>query len=305
MSGRLVLLGTKGGPAIRPGGPWPTSTLLELGGRRIVIDCGLGVTRGLTDAGLSLKALDLVFVTHLHSDHALELGPLIHTAWTAGLATPVKVFGPVGLNRYWQGFLQSLEFDIETRIDDEGRPDLRQMVEIAEFGEGIVMGDGELEVRALRVDHPPVTECFALRFDCGGISVVVSADTAFFPPLAEFSRGADVLVHEAMLQAGVERLVARTGNGARLREHLMASHSLAEEAGTIAARAGVGRLVLNHLIPADDVEIGEADWIEAVRKTWSGPLTIGRDGHVLSVGGIQGGNREDRHETGNTQERNA
>ncbi|TIP38131.1 MAG: MBL fold metallo-hydrolase, partial [Mesorhizobium sp.] len=68
MSDRLVLLGSKGGPALRPGGPWPSSSLLELGGRTIVVDCGLGVTRGLVDAGISLKALDLVFITHLHSD---------------------------------------------------------------------------------------------------------------------------------------------------------------------------------------------------------------------------------------------
>ncbi|BBD37380.1 hydrolase [Aminobacter sp. Y103A] len=282
MSGRLVLLGTKGGPAIRPGGPWPTSTLLELGGRTVVVDCGLGVTRGVTDAGLSLKALDLVFITHLHSDHVLELGPLLHTAWTAGLATPVTLFGPVGLNRYWQSFVQALEFDIEIRIVDEGRPDLRKMVEVVEFGEGEVLSDGDLSVTALRVDHPPVTECFALRFEHQGTSIVFSADTAFFPPLADFARGADILLHEAMLEKGVERLVARTGNGARLREHLMASHSLAGEAGTIAARAGVGRLVLNHLIPADDPDIGEADWVEAVRKTWNGPLTIGRDGLVVT-----------------------
>lgn len=282
MSGRLVLLGTKGGPAIRPGGPWPTSTLLELGGRTVIVDCGLGVTRGVTDAGLSLKALDLVFITHLHSDHVLELGPLLHTAWTAGLATPVTLFGPVGLNRYWQSFVQALEFDIEIRIVDEGRPDLRKMVEVVEFGEGEVLSDGDLSVTALRVDHPPVTECFALRFEHQGTSIVFSADTAFFPPLADFARGADILLHEAMLEEGVERLVARTGNGARLREHLMASHSLAGEAGTIAARAGVGRLVLNHLIPADDPDIGEADWVEAVRKTWNGPLTIGRDGLVVT-----------------------
>lgn len=303
MSGRLVLLGTKGGPAIRPGGPWPTSTLLELGGRTVVVDCGLGVTRGLTDAGLSLKSLDLIFVTHLHSDHVLELGPLIHTAWTAGLATPVRLFGPVGLNRYWQKFVQALEFDIETRVDDEGRPDLRQMVEVVEFGEGEVLRDGALNVTALRVDHPPVTECFALRFEYSGTTVVFSADTALFPPLAEFARGADILLHEAMLEQGVERLVARTGNGARLKEHLMASHSLAGEAGTIAACAGVGRLVLNHLIPADDPDIGEAEWIEAVRKTWNGPLTIGRDGLVVVIEDDTVRTQEDPHETGDAEER--
>src|SRR5690606_12256589 len=98
-----------------------------------------------------------------------------------------------------------------------------------------------LRVTALRVDHPPVTDCFALRFEGNGRSVVFSADTAYFPPLADFAMGADVLVHEAMLEEGVDRLVARTGNGARLREHLLASHTFAADAGRIAARAGVGR----------------------------------------------------------------
>lgn len=275
---RLVLLGTKGGPALRPGGPWPSSSLLQLGGRTIVVDCGLGVTRGIVDAGLSLQSLDLIFVTHLHSDHVLELGPLIHTAWTAGLDRQVGVFGPAGTNALWQGFLASMRFDIETRIADEGRPDLASLVEVTEYAEGGVVDSGGLRVDALRVHHPPVRDCFALRFEHAGSSIVVSGDTAYFPPLAHFARNTDVLVHEAMLADGVDRLVARTGNGARLKQHLLASHSLAEEAGRIATLAGVGHLVLNHLIPADDPEITEADWIAAVRLSWSGPLTIGRDG---------------------------
>ncbi len=250
-----------------------------------MVDCGLGVTRGLIDAGIALKELDLIFITHLHSDHVLELGPLLHTAWTAGLASSVTVYGPRGVNRYWRKFLQALEFDIEIRIADEGRPDLRALVTVIEFDEGEVMQEDGLRVSSLKVDHPPVTECYALRFDHEAASVVFSADTAYFPPLAAFASRADLLVHEAMLEDGVERLVARTGNGARLRQHLLASHTFAEDAGRIAATAQVGRLVLNHLIPADDPLIGEADWINAVRKSWAGALTIGRDGLVVPLAG--------------------
>ncbi|ESZ46566.1 MBL fold metallo-hydrolase [Mesorhizobium sp. RSR565B] len=293
MNDRLVLLGSKGGPALRPGGPWPSSSLLELGGRTIVVDCGLGVTRGLVDSAVSLKALDLVFVTHLHSDHVLELGPLLHTAWTAGLASPVTLFGPPGTGQYWRRFCQAMEFDIEIRIVDEGRPDIREMASIVEFGEGEIFAQRGLKVSALRVDHPPVTDCFALRFDHAGKSIVFSADTAFFPPLAGFARNADILVHEAMLEEGIERLVARTGNGARLKEHLLASHSFAEQAGRIASDAGVKRLVLNHLIPADDAAIGEADWEAAVRKSWAGDLTIARDGLVVNLDGAKAASGEE------------
>ncbi|QEE44013.1 MBL fold metallo-hydrolase [Rhizobium sp. WL3] len=283
MTHMLTLLGTKGGPAIRPGGPNPTSMLLTLSGRRMVVDCGLGVSRGLVETGMSLKELDLVFITHLHSDHVLELGPLIHTAWTTGLDHPVTVYGPPGTHAVWTGFLASLAFDIETRIADEGRPDLASLVTVTEYGPGIVLQDGDLEVEALRVDHPPVTECFALKFKGSGKTVVFSADTAPFPPLADFARHADILVHEAMLPEGLDSIVRRTGNGSCLREHLVASHSFAADAAGIAQEAGVAMLVLNHLIPADDPVFTEEHWRAAVTPVFNGVVVVGRDGLTISL----------------------
>ncbi|WP_299863335.1 MBL fold metallo-hydrolase [uncultured Hoeflea sp.] len=283
MSDRLVILGSKGGPAIRPGGPSPTSSLIEIGGRRIVVDCGLGVSRGLVEAGVELPSLDLIAITHLHSDHVLELGPLLHTAWTAGLKTPVRVLGPKGLIALWDGFVASLIYDIDLRIEDEGRPDIRDLVEIEELGEGVWFEQDGVNIEALRVEHPPVTDCFALKISDGGRHIVFSADTAYFPPLAEFARDSDILVHEAMHPDGVERLVARTGNGERLKAHLIASHTMAADVGRIASAANTGHLVLNHLVPADDPAITEGDWIAQLRTTWVGPLTIGRDGLSLPL----------------------
>lgn len=275
---RLVILGSKGGPAIRPGGPSPTSSLLEIGGRRCVVDCGLGVTRGLVEAGVVLKELDLIFITHMHSDHVLELGPLLHTAWTTGLSTPVRVYGPSDLIEYWDGFLSSMRYDIDLRIEDEGRPDLRDLVGIHLLQEGDVsLGDSNVTVRALRVDHPPVVDCFALRFDVDNWSVVFSADTAYFPPLADFARGCDLLVHEAMLERGVDKIVEITGNGERLREHLLASHTMAPDAANIAETAGVKKLVLHHLIPADLPGFEASEWHDATRA-FSGETIISHDG---------------------------
>jgi ribonuclease BN (tRNA processing enzyme) len=278
---RLVLLGTKGGPAIRKGGPSPTANLLVIGGYPYVIDCGLGVTRGLVEAGLALPELRSIIITHLHSDHVLEMGPLIHTAWTAGLKEKVVVHGPAGTAAVWQGFLASLSYDIAIRIEDEGRPDLARMVEVREYGDGAVFTDERVKLTALRVLHPPVTDCFALRFDHGIGSVVFSADTTYVPPLAEFARGADILVHEAIYEPGVDRLVARVGNGAHLKQHLLASHTLAEDVGRIATEAGVGLLALHHLVPADDPLVTEQHWIDALRSHYHGPLVVGRDGLVL------------------------
>lgn len=279
----VALLGTKGGPAIRPGSSMPTSSLLSLGGQRVVVDCGLGVTRGLVDQGMALKDLDRIVVTHLHSDHYLELGPLLHTAWTAGLSTPVEVWGPEGLAEYWRHFLAAMAYDIAIRIGDEGRPDLAGLVAIRRIEAGRAFALGPLTVRAMATVHPPVP-CFALRFEGAGKAVVFSADTAPMPGMADFARGADLLVHEAMLAQALPALVARVGNGDdRLMRHLERAHTPAEAAARIAAEAGVGALALHHLIPADDPAFGPADWQAAVADHWQGPFHLGRDGLCLKI----------------------
>lgn len=47
--------------------------------------------------------------------------------------------------------------------------------------------------------------------------------------------------------------------------------------------AGVKHLVLHHLIPADDPQFGEADWVKALDGKWDGRLTVGRDGLVIPL----------------------
>jgi len=262
----------------------PTSSLLTLDAQQIVVDCGLGVTRGLVDQGMQLKDLGLIFITHLHSDHYLELGPLIHTAWTAGLKSPVKIWGPLGLATYWENFVASMLADIALRIADEGRPDIRNLVTIHVIEEGDFIQLGNLTVSAMRVDHPPLTDCFALSFRTPACHVVFSSDTCYFPALADFAKGADLLIHEAMLHAALAPLVARVGNGDdRLMQHLMRSHTTAQDAARIATAAGVRALALHHLLPSDDPDFGPADWDAAVSPHWSGPFHLGTDGLRIAL----------------------
>lgn len=272
-------MGTKGGPAIRPGSSMPTSHLLCLNGQRIVVDCGLGVTRGLVDQGMELKSLSTIFITHLHSDHYLELGPLLHTAWTAGLKTPVNVWGPPGLERYWHGFLQSMKDDIDLRIADEGRPDLEHLVAVHAIETETSVEIDAIAVAAIKTRHPPLVDCYALSFKTKHRHVVFSGDTAPLPELEIFAAGADLLVHEAMLEEALPALVARVGNGTeKLMQHLKNSHTPADQAAACAAAAGVKRLALVHLVPADDPQFTRADWEAAVTPFWDGPLFIGVDG---------------------------
>lgn len=274
----VTLLGTKGGPSLRKGSPSPSSSALQIDGQTILVDCGIGAARALVEAGIPLSSLDAIVITHLHSDHVLELGPLIYTAWTTDLVAPLTVYGPPGLGDYWANFLAAMAFDHGIRTVDDKRKPLSSLVNIREYVEGAVDARDGLTITALRVDHPPVTDCFALRFDTVSQSVVFSADTCYFPPLAEFAKGADMLVHEAMLGKGIDTLVARLKAAPGLRAHLLASHTMAEDVGRIAAQAEVGHLVLNHLVPADDPAITDNDWCQAIAQTWPGTVTVGKDG---------------------------
>ncbi len=282
MTDTLALLGVKGGPAIRPGSNMPTSMLLKLGGKTILIDAGLGVTRGICDQGVALTEIDLIVITHLHSDHYLELGPFFHTAWTAGLNRTIPVIGPKGLDAYWAGFQASMAFDIDLRMRDEGRCDFSSLADIQVIQDETAFGG--IAISSMRNIHPPITDTFALRFDTGEKGVVVSGDTAYMPEMATFAHGADLLIHEAMLREGVEALCARMTNGdARLRTHILRSHTDAADVGRIAKDAGVKQLAINHMVPDGDPDFTEQHWQVEVRKHWDGPFLLGQDGMVIPI----------------------
>src|SRR3954464_3935488 len=115
---RLVLLGNKGGPAIRAYAPSPSSNLLVWNNVPYVIDAGYGVTFKLVEAKFPLPSLRYIFITHHHSDHNLETGPLAYNAWAIGLKTRVDVYGPKGVDELIDGFFAGSKFDIETRMAD-------------------------------------------------------------------------------------------------------------------------------------------------------------------------------------------
>ena len=193
------------------------------------------------------------------------------------MQTPVDAYGPAGMRALAQGFWDAYKFDIDTRIADEGRPDLRKLVNVHEYGEGPVMAAGDAKVTALRNLHPPITESFALKFEFPGKTIVFSGDTAYFPPLAAFAKGADILVHEVMYGPALEDLVRRNPNAATLMAHLKASHTLTEDVGRIATEAGVKTLVLSHLVPADAAGMTAQTWADAVRPTFKGEIVVAHD----------------------------
>ena len=205
---RLILLGTKGGPRVGGSRNNP-STLLLINGMPYVVDCGAGTSRQLVAAGVSLNRLRYFFFTHLHSDHMLEYGPVVYNGWITGLRTRVDAYGPPPLKSTTQAFWEYVRFDVDTRIEDEGRPDPRHLLVVNEFdAAGIVMQNDDVKVTSAAVLHPPIKHAYAFRFDAKDRSIVISGDTNYAPALVMLAKGADVLVHEVLYLPGLDRLLA-------------------------------------------------------------------------------------------------
>ena len=278
---RLVMLATGGGPRPRTV-RGNTAHALVVDDVLYVVDCGSGVARQLVQARIPLPVLRHVFITHHHSDHNLDYGNLIMQAWVSGLGTRVDAWGPPPLEKMTRLYFEMNAYDIDTRIADEGRPPLVPLVRVHEIDQtGPVMQDERVTITTALVDHPPVVPALAFRFECPDRSIVFSGDTNRCDNLVRLAEGADLLVHEALWVPAVDRLVARVPNAATLKKHIIDSHTSVEDAGRVAAAAGVTTLVLSHLVPADDPAITEAMWIDAARPHFKGQIVVARDGMEL------------------------
>jgi ribonuclease BN (tRNA processing enzyme) len=275
---RLILLGTGGGPRPRRSSSAPAQVIV-VNNAAYVVDCGDGVARQLVLAGVPLAQLRHVFVTHQHSDHNADYGNLLLLAWAAGLRTHVDTWGPPPLEQMTTLFFEMSSYDIRTRIEDEDRIPLHPLIQAHELTSGgLVFEDDAVRVTVALVDHPPVVPALAYRFDSADRSIVISGDTKPSEALIELARDADVLVHEALYDAAaVDRLVAAVPNAARLKQSILSHHTTAEQAGRVAQRAGVGTLVLSHLIPIEDPLVTEQMWIDAARRYFAGTVVVGKD----------------------------
>ena len=264
----VILLGT-GFP--RPDGIHAgPSTAIVAGDQWFVVDAGRGVTMRVASADLKYENLQAVFLTHFHSDHTAGLPDLFDTSWQFGRKTrPLELYGPPGVSRLAHAILEFFRDDIHYRRDLlEKHPAAGATINTHNVREGVVYDRDGVRVTAFEVDHRPVEPAFGYRFDCGGQSIVVSGDTRPTPNLVKFAKGADVLVLEAYLPEHFLKV-----DTPEVAARLMHYHTSAEEAGQIAAEAGVKTLVLTHLIPAGAAET----FRQHAAKAFHGKVIVGDD----------------------------
>jgi len=235
-----------------PGPDSPASCyLLEAEGFRLVIDLGNGAL-GVLQRYAGLFSIDAICLSHLHADHCIDLGAY----WVArqyapdGSRPPIPVYGPLG-------------------TAERVAPDLGPGAEVPDgpprFGfrdlEPGTCEIGPFRVTADRMNHP--VETFGFRVEHAGWRLAYSADTGESEALVRLAADADTLLCEASFLDGQDT-----------RPDL---HLTARQAAAHAARAGVGQLVLTHLVPWNDRDrtLAEADGI------YRGPLSLATSGLVL------------------------
>jgi ribonuclease BN (tRNA processing enzyme) len=270
---QVVMLGT-GTPNADPDRSGP-SVAIVVRNRAYLVDCGPGVVRRAAAAyrngiaALAPEKLDIVFITHLHSDHTTGLPDLLLTPWVLERSVPLEVYGPAGTRTMTDHVLAAWAEDI--RMRNEGlEPDKSDgwQVHTHEVVEGPVYQDSSVKVTAIAVPHANWRRAFAYRFETPDRVVVVSGDTRPSEALVKACDGCDILVHEVY---SAERFATRSPEWRRYHAD---AHTSTTELAAIATRAKPRLLVLYHQLfwGTDDEGL-----VREVRRGYDGAVVSARD----------------------------
>jgi ribonuclease BN (tRNA processing enzyme) len=247
---RLTVLGCAGSF------PGPESAcsayLVEADGFRLLLDFGSGSLSALQRYA-GLKSVDAIILSHLHCDHMMDAATYVVVRRYApdGPYPPLPVYAPAG----------APERLATAYSADEGPLD-----DVYTFY-GLQPGSfpiGPFTVTVDRVNHP--VETYGVRLEYDGRVLAYSGDTAPCDALLRLAQGADVFLCEASYLDGVD-------NPPDL-------HLTGREAGEIASKAGVRRLVLTHLVTAWG---SEAETLESAVSSFHGPVEIARPGARFDI----------------------
>ena len=296
------------------------SVLVIVDGEALQFDIGPLTVHNIAKAGVHPKAVDHLFITHLHMDHISAFPQFMSTNKMMG--GDLRVYGPKGVKAMAEGANAFLKFDIDflsrlwrMRFD-------YPVTEITEGG--VVLETDKVKVTAAQTAHMdiPGPYSFAYRVDSKYGSVVISGDTTPSLNVVELAKGADILIHEAAFdhdmlpeQTFSEEVLA--GISERGRELALAppvkladgvrdeafGHSEVSEVAKVATAADAGKLVLYHrsFFAATQAEFDLAvglygfsremtdhamltEMLAAAKRHFDGPVYMGEPLMVFRVG---------------------
>jgi ribonuclease Z len=248
----------------------PSAQIVQYHQRRFLVDCGEGTQMQMIKYKISRKNLSLIFISHLHGDHYFGLVALISSMHLYGREQPLHVYGPEPLHRILRlqfeasdtklrfpllfhplqqpgilytdkslsiscfplkhqipawGFLfreKPKERNLLKSFVEKYHPGIEQMHRIKQ-GADYHLPDGTLLPNARITLPPPAPRSYAY-----------CSDTVYDESLIPYLQGVDLLYHESTFDDTMATLASEK------------YHSTARQAATMAAKAGVKKLLLGH-----------------------------------------------------------
>lgn len=281
---RVTLLGT-GAPDPLPD-RFSASTLVEAGNQKILIDAGRGATIRLAQLRIPLGKIDVLFLTHYHSDHTVGIPDLWLTGWLpppfGQRKAPFHVIGPVGAVNLMSNLERAYADDIRVRVDDQKLSRDGVAVTVEEFNkDGVVYDKDGLRVTAFEVNHgEAVKPAYGYRIDYAGHSVLISGDTTVNENVVKYGTGTDLLVHEVF--AVMPELMKSPAI-----QRIAAHHATPHQAGAVFSRARPKLAAYFHLSTigtANYPAVTTDDIVAQTRETYKGPLVVGEDLMAFDIG---------------------
>jgi ribonuclease BN (tRNA processing enzyme) len=224
----------------------------------LLMDIGPGTVRQLASAGLKHQDIDYICISHFHPDHTADLIHFIFATRHPPILKkrkPFTIIGPKGFNQ----FLTLLKRPYGNWLD---LPAGLMKIEELKTGEKGKKEFDNFSIISAPLDHSP--DSIGIRIeDNSGRVLVYSGDTAYCEEIVDLATGADLLILESSFPDGQE----------------IAGHLTPSQAGDIATRSEVKRLLLTHFYP----ECLRSDRETQCRKTYQGELFLATDLMPLSV----------------------
>ncbi|OAV44538.1 ribonuclease Z [Lewinella sp. 4G2] len=270
MKFEATILGTSG--AVPAHGRFCSGVFFSVDGTDVLIDCGEGTQMQLQKAGFGMGKCTTILISHLHGDHYFGLPGLLSSLALNGRTQRLVIVSPLHLrprinalfelDRYpmpYEVIFQTLEateltplftvgdleisaFPLQHRtptngylIREKNRPANIRKEKITEFNipwpaiGGIKAGDDFVSAVGQTIPNAELTVAAPPPR-----SFAYCSDTVYFPELAEYVSGVDLLYHEATFLADMEADALKKG------------HSTASQAAMTARDADAGQLIMGH-----------------------------------------------------------
>lgn len=204
--------------------------MLEVDGKKMLFDTGLGTLHKLAKLGIDGREINYIFYSHLHNDHTCELAPLLWYLFVVKKQQPddlltkkmmMTIYGPEGIKDYidliWHKVLKR----------EDACPFIKEVVEL---------GSGRVEIGKILISTAPVVHMcptIAFRVEHNDKSFVYSGDLERCEGIEKLSKDADLLLLECAFPG----------------DQHVAKHMTTKECGKLANDSAVKKLVLTHMYP--------------------------------------------------------